>query len=204
MTKKRRLVAWLLLLLAGSALLVPNLVIHFSTSSMLYRNTESVPPRQVALVLGTSPYTRSGRENPFFSGRVDTAAELYRLGKVERVIVSGSNPSPYYNEPEVLEAALVLRGVPKEAITRDAGGDDTFLSVLRARDSGSTITIVTQAFHAPRAVYLAQGVGLEAIALAAQNVPGATGLSVELREFFARVKAFYEIALFHLGIVSGT
>ena len=97
----------------------------------VYNEAESLSAGRVALVLGTAP--RVGRwNNPFFPGRMDAAAELYRVGKVRHILVSGDNGRKTCDEPTAMRDALVERGVQATDITLDYAGFRTLDSVARA------------------------------------------------------------------------
>lgn len=123
-----------------------------------------LPTLEVALVLGTQPYTRRGRFNTDLGRRLDSAALAWREGKVKRVIASGNRVGEAYDEPTAMMTALVARGVPAEAIERDFGGTRTWLSVRRARDvyGLKRVLIVSQRGHLDRALFLARRAGLDA------------------------------------------
>ena len=148
---------------------------------------------QVALVLGTSKVTPNGWPNAHFSRRLDAAAALYHAGGVRRLIVSGSaHNSRDENEPADMRAGLRERGVPDSAITEDPAGFRTLDSVVRAREVfGLTqLTIVTDGFHAPRAVFLSRWrAGIDVIALASAPVSWRRSRKTRLREFGADVRA---------------
>src|SRR5262249_21237950 len=115
--------------------------------------------------------------------RIDAAVALHQAGKVRHLLVSGDNHIKSYDEPTDMRDALVAAGVPTNAITSDYAGFRTLDSVLRAKSGfGLTrFTIVTDAFHCPRALWIAQRHGLDAVAFAAPDV--------KLRGWSARVKA---------------
>ena len=99
-----------------------NLWIVNSTSPNVFTDITELPDHRVALVLGTSNKTISGSVNPYFQKRMETAAWLYKMGKVDHLIVSGDNRSMYYNEPMEMSKALIKLGVPQTAITLDYAG----------------------------------------------------------------------------------
>ena len=121
-----------------------------------------VPETPVALVLGAG--IQDGRPSRSLAGRLDVAADLYRRGKVKVLLVSGDNRTKEYDEPTVMLHHLVRRGVPARKIVRDHGGRDTWDSCTRARRvfGVTRVTVVTQAFHLPRAVALCRAAGMEA------------------------------------------
>jgi len=172
-------------------------VIEFSNAH-IFQRLENVPQRQAGLVLGTSKYLLTGGINPYFKYRVEAAAALYRSGKVEYLIVSGDGRGERYNEPRFFSEALVELGIPAKHILRDEGGLSTRDSILRCSYlyREKECVVVTQRFHAERAVFLARNSGMErAVAFTAHDVPSALGLKVLFREIFAKVKAVLDVHL---------
>ena len=172
-----------------------------STDSALYKDSSLLPDNEVGLVLGCSPFASGGSPNPQFHGRMKAAAELYRLGKVKRLILSGANPDQRYNEPKKMREALLELGVPSEAMVLDAAGDSTYESVTRARTvyGLAEVTLVTQKYHSYRALFLARKTGLRAVAYQApiEGVKG-PGFRHPPREVFARVAAVFDILVYRM------
>ena len=162
----------------------------------LYDDIESLPRRDVGLVLGTSPNTKSG-SNEFYAARIEAAAAIFHSGKIGHIIVSGSNPSRYYNEPFVMKRDLVQRAVPPERITEDYAGFRTLDSIVRADKvmGQRSFTVVTQRFHAARAVYLGLHYGLDVIGFCAEDPADALTYAAHLREYGARFKALLDLTL---------
>src|SRR5690348_5271616 len=92
----RRAVGWSALTFALMVLLANRWVIN-ATDSMLFKDSSLMPDNEVGLELGCSPFASGGGPNPQFRGRMQAAADLYRLGKVKRLILSGANPDARYN-----------------------------------------------------------------------------------------------------------
>lgn len=163
----------------------------------MYLSVRKVPPRPVALLLGTSKYVARGRPNLFYTFRIRAAARLFHAGKVRAILVSGDNPSKRYNEPETMKADLIAAGVPEKYITLDYGGRRTLDSVVRAKAifGQRAITVVSQHFHSGRAIYIADAHGIDAIAYLARGVRGRQGFRVRLREVLARTRAFLDVNL---------
>lgn len=191
----RRNLPWLFGLVVLIVLLCNRWVIN-STDAYLYQDGALLPENEVGLVLGTSPYTRGGDPNPQFHGRIQAAAELFQTGKVRRLIVSGANPDARYNEPRRMFEALREAGVPEDAILLDFAGDRTLDSVSRASTvfGLERVTIVTQKYHAYRALFLARKQGLQAVGYVAplQNQAG-YGFRHPPREIFARTLAVFDL-----------
>jgi SanA protein len=143
----------------------------------------------VALVLGTSPRRADGSPNLHFQRRMDAAASLFAAGKADTILVSGAKAGRYYNEPRDMRAELVARGVPDSAIVTDEKGVRTLDSVMRVKDEFHTLdcAIVSDAWHVPRALFIADRHGLKAVGVTAEPVPVRLSLKARSREWLARV-----------------
>jgi SanA protein len=183
--------------LAGSVLALVlvvaalNAYVLLSTSGQETSDIQKLPHAEVALVLGA--YVQpDGRMSQMLADRVQRAVELWRAGKVKRILVSGDHHTWSYDEPDTMRKALQRAGVPGEDIFTDHAGFDTWASMVRARkvfDVSSAI-VVTQGFHMPRALYLAKQAGLRAYGLTSDlHSYGIQGKLSDLREVLARVKA---------------
>lgn len=166
-----------------------------TTAGQIYFEIHQLPANDVGLVLGTSKFVRTGKENLFFRYRMEATARLWKEGKVKYLILSGNNDSEYYNEPADMQRALVKLGVPASVMTLDYAGYRTFDSVVRCKDvfNQEKITIISQNFHNARALYIGNHEGIEAIAFAAQDVPDGYSLRTLIREYLARPYALLDV-----------
>lgn len=166
--------------------------IWVSTKDQVHDRISNVAPAPVALLLGASP-RYAGRPNPFYQDRIRAARELYASGKVRGILVSGDNRRPDYNEPARMKADLVRAGVPAEFITMDFAGVRTLDSVARASlvFQQKRIVVVTQRFHAERALFLARHFGIHAVAYAAEEPP--LDWKLRVREILARALACADV-----------
>lgn len=173
-------------------------VIGFS-KPYVYDHLKWVPESKVALVLGTSPYTSSGSENLLFNYRIKAAAQLMQAGKVEHLLLSGSNPSRHYNEPQLMYQALERQGVSGADMTMDFAGFRTLDSVVRASKvfGLDRYTIVSQRYHNFRAVFIARHKGIDAIGYSWPDEDARQPFWTEAREFVARVVAVLDLFVLH-------
>jgi SanA protein len=171
--------------------------VQHDTAPYTFTQVAGVPHNRVGLVLGTSNRLRNGSPNPFFNYRIAAAVRLYRQKKIDYLVVSGDNSQKNYNEPEMMKTALVKKGVPASRIYMDYAGLRTLDSVVRCRKifGQSRFTIISQAFHNQRALFIAQHYGLDAVGFNAEDVTGRNGLKVQMREMLARVKVFLDLYL---------
>ena len=98
-----------LLLFGVTVSIVANVLVNRSAEGLCYSSTDDMPYRRVALLLGTTRLGRTGKPNPYFNNRIAACAELYRAGKVGKVLVSGDNSRKGYNEPEDMRRQAGLR-----------------------------------------------------------------------------------------------
>lgn len=168
-----------------------NLWVRASASGHLY-TVASAPSAPAALVLGAG-LRPDGTPSPYLAARLDDAAELFRLGKVKALLVSGDNGSTSHDEPNAMRDYLIAHGVPADKVVRDYAGFDTWDSCVRAKQifGASRLLVVSQEFHLPRAVFLCRRAGIDADGVA--NPYHATiQLAPQLREIPAAVKAAWD------------
>ena len=88
-----------------------------------------------------------------------------------KILVSGDHGQWTYDEPDTMRKALVRDGVAPEDIFEDHAGFDTWATMVRARSIFNVpdAVVVTQGFHMPRALYLAEEAGIHASGLLADQ-----------------------------------
>lgn len=193
----KRFVLWTPLLLA-LIVIACNVWIVKSTEGKVYSDLALLPEHRIALVLGTSYRSAGGGPNPFFQKRIEMAATLYSMGKIDHFILSGDNSTRYYNEPVEMKKALIRKGVPASAITLDYAGLRTLDSVVRSKKifGQNKITIITQPFHSYRALFISRYYDMDAVAMVADDPELEQTLKVRFREYLARTKAVLDLYIF--------
>ena len=201
--KKRRLriikyvaIAVAVMVLAWSASVIAVYAVSsgrvFDSASM-----DAVPHRRAAVVLGCVRTLSNGLNNLYFSRRIDAAAELYKAGKVDCLIVSGDNHVKGYDEPSDMKESLAKAGVPADRIICDYAGFRTLDTVVRAKKvfGLDSFIIVSQPDHVRRAVFTARGFGCDAYGYAAKNVNGRYSVKTTIREQLAKIAAVADVVL---------
>ncbi|ALC23342.1 YdcF family protein [Streptomyces pristinaespiralis] len=168
--------------------LAPTTWMHAVADSRV-RTVAEAPARDVAVVFGAGLW--KGRPSPYLAHRLDTAAELYRTGKVKVVLVTGDNSRVEYDEPDAMRTYLTGRGVPDDRIVSDYAGFDTWDSCVRAKEifGVERALLVSQGFHIRRAVALCRSAGVEAYGVGVAEPHDATWYYGGVREMFAAGKA---------------
>ncbi len=165
---------------------------------------EAVAARPVALVLGAGIYP-SGRLSAVLADRMHTAMALYEAGKVEKLLLSGDNSIAHYNEPAAMGDFALAAGLPPAALAYDFAGRRTYDSCYRARHifGLDQVIVVTQAFHLPRALYLCQQAGVDAVGVAADQRAYLRSDWFAFREALARARAWFDVHLLRPQPVGG-
>ena len=203
MKKIIKIIAWMvgiIALLCLSLMLVCNQIVVNNAKGKVFSDIDSIRYNKVGLLLGTTPQARIGRiTNYFFVYRIDAAEQLYKAGKIEKILISGDeNSLDGVNEPECMRDSLVARGVPASAILLDGKGYRTINSVINAKKvyDLKSYTIISQKFHNERAIYQAEHLGLDVKNIQAYNAKDPKSRRAYLttiREYFARVKMFLDL-----------
>ena len=202
--KKRQLVKRGLIVFSALLIVAVTTVIYcdhdvkHAAEERIYNDVSQIPARRVGLLLGTNPKGRTGAPNPYYTARINATAELYRSGKILRILISGANPSEAYNEPEQMKADLMAQGVPDSVIYLDYAGLRTLDSIVRAKEIFGlhVFTIISQQFHNERALYLSRAEGIDAIAFNAGDFQNRWWqLRMKCREYLARTKAHIDLLI---------
>jgi SanA protein len=131
------------------------------------------PARHVGLMLGC---------------RIQAAAQLFRAGKVEYLVVSGDNHVRGYDEPQDMKNGLIAAGVPAARIYCDYAGFHTLDSIVRVREvfGQTSVTVVSQEFHNRRAIFIARHRGVDAIGFNAADADTYDNFATRRREAAVR------------------
>ncbi|MEJ2861728.1 SanA/YdcF family protein [Actinomycetospora flava] len=191
------LVVGVCVLLATVVVVAANVVVVRRTDELVTSEASAVRPAQVAIVPG-SLVRSDGTLGGVVRQRVDAGVALYRGGRVEKLLMSGDNGRPDYNEPDAMRDAALAAGVAPEDVFTDYAGFDTWHTMRRAHDvfGVTSAVVVTQAPAAARAVDLARAAGVDVQGFVAGD-RGRAG-----REVLARVRGIGQ-ATFRPDVLGG-
>ncbi|MCP4971106.1 MAG: vancomycin high temperature exclusion protein [Arcobacter sp.] len=189
----KRLILVSMTICVGFSVIV-NYIIHNNYNEKIFNNINIVPKRKVAVVLGTSKLY-NGLPNLYYNNRINAAYDLYKNGKIKKILVSGDKSSKTYNEPLEMKNDLIKLGVNKEDIYMDNKGFRTYDSIIRAKEVFllNNFIIVSQKSHCKRALFIAEKKSIKAIAYEALDVQHYGKIRLVLREKLSRVKAGIDI-----------
>lgn len=169
-----------------------------------YADPAQVPARRVAIVFGAGVV--NGVPTPALAERIRGAVDLYKRGRVQKLLMTGDNSRRNYDEVTAMRRYAVSLGVPENDITLDYAGFSTYESAYRARVifGVNEAVLVTQHYHLPRAVYTCRQLGIDAVGLGMPDwtydrahmvvrYPRRLMVIYTVREFLATFKALWEI-----------
>jgi SanA protein len=181
--------------LAIAAVAIPNLLVALGGGGPVTSDPAKVPHAQAALVLGAQ-VKPDGTPSDMLADRISAAADLYRAGRVDKLLLSGDHSRANYDEVGTMRRALLADGIPPQDIFTDHAGFDTWDSAQRAKRvfGVSDAVVVTQRFHMARALYDARHSGLKVTGFAADRRDyGHVMGKLKLREAAARMKAVGDV-----------
>jgi len=169
-----------------------NIVFYVATKPYIYNDAVRAPNAEVALIPGAAVFG-DGTLSPIFTDRANMAINLYRMGKVSKILVSGDNSTVSHNEVNPVRLYLLSKNIPDQDIFLDHAGFDTYSSMYRARDifGVSSMLVATQSFHLPRAVFIARQLGINASGINADV--GHILFRNYVREIFSNEKAVFDL-----------
>ena len=187
-------------LICLALMLICDWIVTDNAEGKAFSDIGSIKFNKVGLLLGTTPQARLTKvTNYFFIYRIDAAEQLYKAGKIGKILISGDEDSmDGINEPECMRDSLVARGVPSSDILLDGKGYRTINSVVNANKlfGLKSFTIISQKFHNERAIYQAEHLALDLENVQAFNAEmpkTRRAYLTSVREYFARVKMFIDL-----------
>jgi len=203
MVKKQKILRRLLLVLLTAAALGIGLIVGVNIYMLKNAEGRILTTDEAAgygadciLVLGAG-VRDDGTPSHMLEDRLKTGLRLYEIGAAPKMMMSGDHGQKEYNEVGVMKAFAVERGIPSADVFMDHAGFSTYESLYRLRDvfEADRVIIVTQGYHLPRALYIADRLGLEAVGVSA-DLRAYRGQEIhDLREAAARTKDFLNCIL---------
>jgi len=185
-------------------LLIPSLVVYVGRKHV-YKSIENIPEIPVTIVFGAG--VLANREpSDVLEDRLNLAAELYSLGKTQKILVSGDNRQENYNEPEAMFQYLVQKkGIPEDDIVRDYAGRRTYDTCKRANEIWDVkeAILITQGYHLPRSMFTCQTLGVNSFALSSTKREYLGELRYKFRELIAIHKSIVDLYVLHPDYIGG-
>jgi SanA protein len=164
------------------------LAVRSAGKGKCFDKPEAVPVRRVAMVLGCPKFLPNKHPSLEYARRVSAAAELFKAGRCERVLVSSDVDAP------AMLADVCDAGVPYGKLDCDSKGVRTRDSVVRAKKVFGITSgiVVSQRYHNERSIYIGEEIGADWVGYNAQDAVGLPKWRSRGRETLARVKAWLD------------
>jgi SanA protein len=190
--KKYKFIKWVLVLLLPVVFVasIP-FYVKYKVRYKIYVNVENVEAKEFAIVLGAG-IKKNGTPGSYLSQRLNAVLKLYEAKKIKKILLTGDNGAAKHDEISVMNNYLIKHGVPQNIIFADYAGFDTYSSMERADKifGLKEAIIVSQGYHLPRSIYIAQNKGIDALGFTSQSSYGKKRYL--MREWAATIKSFFD------------
>lgn len=186
---------------------VINRYVYSQTGDKIQKSMTEIPtedPPRVGIVYGARVFPDGRLTNSLYD-RVLTAVELYRAGRVKKLLMTGDRQNDSYDEPAAMKKMAMELGVAESDIFLDNDGKRTYDSCYRAKEifEVKKAILVTQDYHQPRALYLCNSLGIDSIGITANRRTYDREDYYQLREFFSVASAWFEINIMPFDVAKG-
>lgn len=171
----------------------------------IYFNIEDVPNYDIGIVFGAG-IKADNTPSDMLKDRLITASELYKAGKIKKILVSGDNRFENYNEPERMYDYLVEEmEIPKQDIVKDYAGRRTYDTCVRAKNifGINSAILITQEYHLTRALFTCNNLGLESIGFSATRQDYVFNKYFKFREIAAVYMAIFDVYVWSPDYIEG-
>lgn len=159
---------------------------NITTIDKLSENADAI------IVLGAG-VKEDGTPSDILADRLKTAIEVYNSGVCKKFILSGDHGRKSYNEVKAMKEYIINNcEVDEKDIFLDHAGFSTYDSMYRARDifEVKKAIVITNEYHLPRALYIADKMGIEAKGISSDIRNYLFISSYKSREKLAQLKDF--------------
>jgi len=194
----RKIAALLICVVLFQLAAVGYLIIYYRVvvtySPRIFSKVGQVPFKYTVIVLGAGVKS-DGTLSTALLERLEKAVQLYEAGCVEKFLLTGDHRNSY-DEVNTMRKYLESCKIPKNRIFLDSAGFCTYDSLVRGNKIFriKDAVIVSQAFHLPRAVYIACNVGINAAGCNADRYWYNKSWFI-IREQLAMIKDYFSVNL---------
>lgn len=171
----------------------------------IYFDKEKIPEIRVAIVFGAGLDSTATEPSNVLEDRIMSAVELYKNGKVQKILMSGDNRFKDYNEPQVMLNTAKENGVSMFDMQADYAGRRTYDTCYRAKYifGIDKAILITQEYHLTRALYTCNILGIDAIGYVADKNTYQNINSYVTRDYFAIIKGYWDLYVSPPEVVLG-
>lgn len=126
---------------------------------------DTLPEKVDAIIVLGAGVREDGTPSDILTDRLSTSLDILNMGVEGKLLLSGDHGKEGYNEVGTMKDYILKNSDIKEKdIFLDHAGFSTYDSIYRAKDifKVESAIIVTNEYHLPRALYLAEKLGIDA------------------------------------------
>ena len=126
---------------------------------------DTLPEKVDAIIVLGAGVREDGTPSDILTDRLSTSLDILNMGVEGKLLLSGDHGREGYNEVGTMKDYILKNSDIKEKdIFLDHAGFSTYDSIYRAKDifKVESAIIVTNEYHLPRALYLAEKLGIDA------------------------------------------
>jgi len=156
---------WPLAALSALAWLLIGWLLYLLVSMLIIGGHHSSRNADVGIVLGAG--VTDGKPSAPFAARIDYGVQLYKAGRVRRLLFSGGKVKGQREEALVARDRAIAMGVPAQAILVDDKSRTTQLNFVESRkvmaaNGAKTALVITEPLHMMRSLRMARDLGIDA------------------------------------------
>ena len=177
----------------GPAILA--LIMQSSYSSRIIQKVEDVKTTKVGIVLGE--VVGGNSISDAVEERIEASVDLYKAGKIQKLIISGDIHSSEQNSPQKMMSRAVQLGISSKDIIVDGSSLRTYDSCYRAKNiyGLNDAILISQPTQLARALFICNSLGVRATGYAA-HIDNLSYSEDSIRELMAFVKSVYDVNIF--------
>lgn len=194
----------IILIITAYLVLIPVGIMQYGKNK-IYTKVENIPNYSVAIVFGAG-LKPDHTPNDMLKDRLDTAYQLYIEEKIDTFLLSGTNTSLDYSEPQAMYDYLVFTlDADPEDIVRDFAGLRTYDTCARAKDIWGIdkAILISQGYHLSRAIFTCNSLGIDSTGYSATKYDYAGEDYYKLRELLAIHKSVLDVYIIHPEYIGG-
>lgn len=156
-------------------------------------NDKNLPKDADAIIVLGAGVDDNGVASDILVDRLETALEVYKNSRSSKFLLSGDHGKIGYNEVGAMKDYIMdHENIKEENIFLDHAGFSTYETMYRAKEifKVKKAIIVTNEYHLPRALYIADKMGIEAYGVNADKRNYIYIDNYKKRENLAKIKDF--------------
>lgn len=184
------IISMVLILLIVALVILKNVQ---ATGESKITSIENLPQDVDAIIVLGAGVKEDGTPSDILADRLSTSVDVYNSGVKSKILLSGDHGKAYYNEVGTMKEYIMNNlGIDEKDIFLDHAGFSTYDSIYRAKEifKIDKAIIVTNEYHLPRALYLAEKLGIDAYGVTSDKRNYYYMSSYKKREKIAQIKDF--------------